>query len=81
MGISKSHTGRFAQLPGCRDIKDEFWEEIKDLIPPPKKKKKSKGGRPRLDLRLPAAGRESDEWHILCTTDGMPVEDDAERIR
>jgi putative transposase len=39
------------RIPGWRDIKDEFWEEIKDLIPHPKKKKKSKGGRPRLDVR------------------------------
>jgi len=38
------------RIPGWRDLKDEFWDEVKDLIPPAKKKR-TKQGRPALDIR------------------------------
>jgi len=38
------------RIPGWRDLKDEFWDEVKDLIPPAKKKR-TKQGRPPLDIR------------------------------
>jgi putative transposase len=38
------------RIPGWRDIREDFWEKVRDFIPK-KKKKKTKGGRPSLDER------------------------------
>jgi len=46
----KEYRKPLPRIAGWRDLKDEFWEKVKNFIPK-MKKKKTKSGRPPLDAR------------------------------
>ena len=55
--------------PGWRDLRDEFWEEVKGYIPKPRRRKKP-GGRPAADPRKILNGifyvlRTGCQWKML----------------